>query len=137
MIEEGQFESSEQDQDIEIEPNKLPPDASLIHTYNITHKEVKVDLPIYEIPERDTDGQIERYRYYQGWPKIMLSGSLKSLVESTPYWGTTNIYEDDDYYYYLTRSREPNEKIPKDKITQDLQFRFRQAKKAFSFLKRT
>lgn len=138
MPEEEQFESSEQNQDTEIEPNRLPPDALLIHTYNITYQDIKVDLPVYEISVRDAEDRIKSYRYYQGWPKIMLSGPLKSLVESTPYWGTPNAYEDDDYYYYPTlRNRKPNEEIPKDEITQDLQFRFGRARKAFSFIKRT
>jgi len=112
----------------------LPAEAKLIHTFTITSKSHKIDLPLYEYPVVK-DGEVEYFNYFLGWPEKFLNGPLKKLVETSPYWGKTNVYQAEGHNYYaIGITRMPNEEVPKDKINLKVKFYWDQAKGAFSFI---
>jgi len=114
---------------------QLPEDCKPLNNYWVEFGENKIDLPLVEIPRGD--GEEKSYAYYLGYPKKLLNGPLKAIVESSPYWGLTNSYEDEYYfYYYLNITRFGNKSIPNDELNKRVAYRWKVGAKAFKQTKR-
>lgn len=131
---------SESKQDTQYPP--LPEGAKVVHIFTLAGKTKSVDIPIVEHPvlrERPTAGEdeIEHYRYALGWEKKLISGGFKKLIETTPYWGHANSFEDETYYYYDLRViRRPGEELPKATINRAMKFYWEQGRKAYATVRK-
>jgi hypothetical protein len=119
----------------ELEPrplNELPTEASLVHTYTVEAGNSKVELPLYEVPVRAQDKNMSYVSYMQGWPKHVLNGPLKQIVETSLFWGVQASYEDqENYYYSLNCTRQPDGALPKDEVNKKVEWRWKMAQRAF------
>lgn len=83
------------------------------------------------VVEKDEDGW---FYVYGKIPKPFVD-IVKSLFQTTAYWGESHIKEDEDYYYYFLDRRRKREEISEEKVTETMRLFVHQLNSCIKYLK--